>query len=378
MRLAAFILANIDRILTAWVDFARSVPAASRMTVDALRDDAERMLRFIAHDIETRQSRHEQYLKSIGAGPKPAAHDVSGAQDHGLARAVDRFSLSDLVSEYRALRASVLSLWLDSADADIDTQQIIRFNEAVDQLIAESVARYSGKLDTDADVFTASIGHDLRNPLNAIAVSAQLLNESAGLPALAKEAVDQITSSAVRMGTMLGELQDFSRVRLRGMVLFERERLDVARVCEDVVREIRVSTPDCHINFSHDGDTVASGSGERIGQMLSNLVANAVQHGNPNCDVDVDVKGHEQAVSISIRNSGPAIPGEALARIFEPLYRTDSTNHENRAHLGLGLYIARTIARAHGGDITVTSDSAATTFEVRLPREPTGANLPDQ
>src|SRR5689334_12464740 len=226
MRLAAFILANTERILQAWEDFARSLPAGRPMPAGALRDDADRMLRFIAHDMDTRQSRHEQFLKSIGAGPQPTTDDASAAQDHGLARAVDRFSLSELVSEYRALRASVLSLWLDSGEADSDTQQIVRFNEAVDQLIAESVARYSRKLDTDADVFTASIGHDLRNPLNAIAMSAQLLNESAALSGADKGAVDQINSSAVRMGAMLGELQDFSRVRLRGMLNFERERLD--------------------------------------------------------------------------------------------------------------------------------------------------------
>ena len=117
------------------------------------------MLRFIAHDMETQQSRREQYEKSIGAGPQSSGDDRSAAQDHGLARAVDRFSLSELISEYRALRASVLSLWLASPNADRDMQQVIRFDEAVDQLIAESVHRHSAKIEGDADIFTASIGH---------------------------------------------------------------------------------------------------------------------------------------------------------------------------------------------------------------------------
>jgi signal transduction histidine kinase len=261
-------------------------------------------------------------------------------------------------------------LWLDSAEGDSDAQQIVRFNEAVDQLIAESVARYSGKLDSDADVFTASIGHDLRNPLNAIAMSAQLLKTSDTLHESEKNAVDQIHLSAVRMGAMLGELQGFSRVRLSGMLRFERQQLDVAHLCEEVVREIRASTPRCQINFSHRGETTASVGGERIGQMLSNLIGNAVQHGEPGASVDIDVAGHDEAVTIRVRNAGPEIPSAALARIFDPLYRTDSTVHENRMHLGLGLYIARTIARAHGGEITVTSEDGSTTFEVRLPREP--------
>jgi signal transduction histidine kinase len=375
VRLADFILANLERILQAWEDFARSLPVGSPMPVAALRDDAERMLRFVARDMESLQSRRQQFLKSIGEGPQPAQDHASAAQDHGLARAVDRFTLSELVSEYRALRASVLSLWLDSPDADSDSQQIIRFNEAIDQLVAESVERYSAKLDSDADVFTASIGHDLRNPLNAIAMSAHVLKMSAALSDLEKKSVDQIAQSAVRMSVMLGELQDFSRVRLCGMESFKREQLDVARLCRDAIQEIQASTPRCRINLSQSAETVASVSSERIGQLLSNLIGNAVQHGEPGGDVDVSVIGDDEGITISVRNAGPAIPREALARIFEPLYRTDSRVQEHRTHLGLGLYIARTIALAHGGDITVTSDDVGTTFLVRLPREPIAGHV---
>ena len=368
MRLADFIVANLEPILQAWEDFARSLPPGNPMTVAALRDDAERMLRFIAQDMERRQNRRDQFLKSIGANAPGGDSKLTAAQEHGLARAVDRFSLSELVSEYRALRASVLSLWFDSPDAEKDMQQIMRFNEAVDQLMAEAVSRYSSKLDSDADVFTASIGHDLRNPLNAIAMSAELLDTSHTLSEGEKRAVHQIAQSAVRMSTMLGELQDFSRVRLSGMVSFNREPLDVARLCAEVVSEVQASTPACRITLSQAGDTVASVSEERIGQLLSNLIGNAVQHGAPSSDVDVAVVGQDKVVSIKVRNTGPVIPPEAHRRIFEPLYRTDRDGHEKRTHLGLGLYIARTIALAHGGDIKVTSENAGTTFEVRLPR----------
>ncbi len=367
MRLANFILGNIESIMHAWEDFARSLPPGSRMNVAALRNDAEQMLRFVAQDMETQQSSREQYLKSIGGGKQPD-HDSSAARDHGLARAKDRFSLSELVSEYRALRASVLSLWLTSPDADSDMQQVIRFNEAIDQLIAESVQRYSGKLDRDADVFTASIGHDLRNPLNAISMSAQLLDNSRVLSQPEKNAVHQISQSAARMANMINELQDFSRVRLSTTLTINRQLLNVADVCEEVVEEIRAAIPQCKIAFLKSGNTMATVNGERIGQMLSNLVSNAVQHGTPNCDVEVAVQADAEAVTIAVTNEGPQIPAEALERIFEPLFRTDDSPHANRTHLGLGLYIARTIARAHGGDINVTSTESGTTFEVRIPR----------
>jgi signal transduction histidine kinase len=287
-----------------------------------------------------------------------------------MARAVERFSLSDLVGEYRALRASVLSLWLRTPDATEDLAQVVRFNEALDQLIAESVERYSGKLDSDADVFTASIGHDLRNPLNAIAMCAQVLETSGTLSQGERSAVHQIGRSAVRMSDMLGELQDFSRVRLGAMLTFERERLDVAGLCEKVVQEIRSSTPDRSITFSKAGNAIANVSRERVEQLVSNLVGNAVQHGRADSDVDVAVTGQDDVVVIDVHNAGPAIPAQALERIFEPLYRKDRASNDTRAHLGLGLYIARTIALAHGGDIQVSSTQATgTKFHVCLPRE---------
>jgi signal transduction histidine kinase len=370
MRLSNFILENLDAILRAWDDFARSLPPGDRLTAAAIRNEAEEMLRFIARDIESSQSLREQFLKSIGAPRQPMSDDASPAHDHGLARAVDRFTLPELVSEFRALRASVLSLWVARVGASKDMNELIRFDEAVDQLIAESVARYAGQLDHDADVFTASIGHDLRNPLNAISMSAQVLDLCTKLDEDERSAVQQIAHSAMRMGAMLGELQDFSRVRLAPVLNVQRSSIDVASLCADVVEEIKASQPDCRITFSRSGDTTAMASGERILQMLSNLVGNAVQHGDGR-PIDVAVVGHDKSIEVTVHNDGRAIPPEALPRIFEPLYRVDDSMRESRDHLGLGLYIARTIAAAHGGDIqAVSTEDDGTTFLVRLPREP--------
>jgi signal transduction histidine kinase len=367
MRLSAFIIENLEPILQAWEDFARSLPTGNPMTVAALRDDAERMLRFIAYDMETPQSSRERFLKSVGAGPKPGEDAPSAAQDHGVARAVDRFTLFELTSEYRALRASVLALWLNQPERGNDVEQIIRFNEAVDQLIAESVERYSGKLAVDGDLFTASIGHDLRNPLNAIAMSAEYLAQFTDRSDHEKSAISQIAQSAQRIASMIDELQDFSRVRLTNTLSFTRESLDVARVCQEVADEIRASTPRRRVAFAQAGNTVTIANAERIRQLLSNLIGNAVQHGGDDCDVNVRVDGQDEALAISVHNTGPAIPPESLPRIFEPLYRVERTPAD-RTHLGLGLYIVRQIAVAHGGDVSVTSDSGGTTFRVRLPR----------
>ena len=174
MRLSKFILDNLDAILQQSEDFARSLPRGPAMSIDALRDDAERMLRFVAADMETDQSPKQEFAKATGHGPAAAKGEFSAAHDHGLARAVERFSLVDLVSEYRALRASVTRMWMDAAPPTIESvAQFIRFNEAIDQILAEGVLTFTERFDHEADLFFASVGHDLSNPVNASILDGQ-------------------------------------------------------------------------------------------------------------------------------------------------------------------------------------------------------------
>jgi signal transduction histidine kinase len=377
LRLSTFILDNIEPILKRWEDFARSLQSGRLMTVAALRDDAERMLRFVATDIETPQSRAEQRQKSVGRGPQLADGADSAAHDHGKARAVDHFTYSEMVSEYRALRAVVTRMWLDSVGVDSESvNQLVRFNEAIDQVLAESVVRFAATLARESDLFTASIGHDLRNPLNSIVSSSEMLAQSTLLPDAERAAAKRIANSAFRMAGMLADLQDFSRSRLDGLLHLSLEQANVAQICRDVIAEIAAAHPTCTLRFAESGDTAAVVDRKRMGQLISNLVGNAMQHGTPSSTISVSAQGDEQHVRIEVHNEGPAIDRARLEDIFEPLYRVASDPPRAPGSLGLGLYIVRRIAVAHGGTVSVTSTEAdGTTFVAVIPRTPKNGSL---
>ncbi|HEY1329070.1 MAG TPA: sensor histidine kinase [Casimicrobiaceae bacterium] len=370
MQLSQFIAENIERILQNWEDFARSLERGRDMSITALRDDAERMLRFVIVDMEREQSAQQQFDKSTGRGPQLPLGQHSAAHDHGLGRALEHFTLAELVSEYRALRASVTRMWLDEAAPTRDNVlQLVRFNEAIDQILAEAVSRFSEKLDMDADLLTASVGHDLRNPLNAIITVAQILARGPDSSA-AQGAAAQIERSAMRIASMLGELQDFTRTRLGASISYKLQRCNVAEICNAAVAEVAATHRTHQIVCECTGDTWVIADRLRIAQVISNLVANAVQHGARGGTVKVHVAGEPEHIRIEVHNTGTPIQAPHLREIFEPLYQIQRGEGHDPGSLGLGLYIARRIVIAHGGTIEVTStQTAGTTFVIQLPRK---------
>jgi signal transduction histidine kinase len=187
MRLGEFISANIERILAEWEAFARSLAAGAKMERLALRNDAEAILLACVRDMGTVQSLAQQSSKSQGHGGTGGIEsnrldDASSV--HGAARVGSGFNLVEVVSEYRALRASVLRLWRASNPvSDLhDLDDITRFNECMDQSLAAAVAAYTRRVDQIRRMFLAILAHDLRNPLNTISFSAQLASFSASVP----------------------------------------------------------------------------------------------------------------------------------------------------------------------------------------------------
>ena len=370
MRLSTFIVENIEPILKEWEEFARKLQPGRLMTVAPLRDQAERMLRFIAADIETSQSLAEQHDKSLGSGPQLTDGPESAAHQHGRARALDHFTFAEMVAEYRALRAALTSMWLEAAGIDSDTvMQLVRFNEAIDQILAESVVRFAATLEREADLFNASIVHDLRNPLNAVVSSSELLSSSTLSPEAERDTAKRIARSATRMARMLSELQNFSRSRL-GFLELSLERANVAEICREVIAEIAAADRTCTFQFVESGDSAAVVDRNRIGELISNLLGNAVQHGSPFGTITVSAQGDQQRVRLEVHNEGPAIDVAHLKDIFEPLHRAALEMPRNGGSLGLGLYIVRRIALAHGGSVSVTSTEAdGTTFVVVIPKK---------
>jgi signal transduction histidine kinase len=229
------------------------------------------------------------------------------------------------------------------------------------------VAKFSERLEREADLFTASIGHDLGNPVNAVAMSARRLLVSGNLSDTDRATVTRIERASERLTTMLGDLRDFTRTRLDGPLSLQREPCNVAELIQTAVSELELAYPDRHITVECRGNLTVSVDRKRVLRLLSNLVANAVQHGAQDGDIQVRAAGQANGVTIEIHNGGPAIDAARMKRLFDPLA---SDGERKEAHLGLGLYISRQIALAHGGDIAVQSSSdAGTRFIARLPDE---------
>lgn len=376
MRLSEFILENREPILVEWEAFAKTcTPAAGSMNIAALRDHADEMLTVIAADLKTSQTGAAQSEKSKGQADADASEVVTAAEEHGGGRARSGFTMPQMVAEYRALRASVIRLWTaeQKVVSAVEVEDLMRFNEAIDQALAESVAEYNDSLDNSKEMFLAILGHDLRTPLGAILASAQYMLEKADLQDPYATLTSRIATSADRMVHMIGDLLDFTRSTLGAGIPTTRAPMNLAQLVEDVVAELSAVHPERKVEIEVEGKTEGEWDAARMSQALGNLISNAVIHGEPDAIVTVRISGDAREARVEVHNSGTPIPGEDLDGIFNPLKarRLGPARRANDpwASLGLGLYIAERIIDAHRGTIEVTSsEESGTTFTVKLPR----------
>ena len=375
MRLSEFMVAHREQILTEWDAFARScLPVTETMDFSAVRDHAAAMLDAIAADLRTPESKSEQADKSKGksdANPDPTTPDTA-AQAHGTDRAASGFTVEQMVSEYRALRASVMRLWIDAAGEKPlkDRKDLIRFNEAVDQAMAESTARFSQGLNQSKEMFLAMLGHDLRTPLGAIIGSAHVMVNTKELPNKLLKSASLILNSGQRMNALVGDLLDFTRSRLGRGIPIVRADMDIAKVSRQVVDEIAALHPQRVVNFEATGELQGQWDSARVSQALSNVINNAVQHGSDKTPINVTLRGDADEVVLAVQNRGPVIPTNEFDKIFDPMHRIEGGKPmAPRDNLGLGLYITERIVAGHGGTIGVSSsEETGTTFTMHLPK----------
>ena len=368
MPLAAFILANIEPIAREWEEFAKTcTPASIGMTRSGLLDDVTRILRAVVDDMEQPQTSTEQEakgksLRSSGLLGRVAASHV------GL-RIESRFDLTQIVSEYRAMRASVLRLWSDSRPEGLseDAMSLIRFDEAIDQSVAEIVPTYLQRESQYRDRFFGMLGHDLRTPINAIELSASALSMEEQLSEDGAKCVSRILNSSQRLDRMVRDILDFTRGRFGEPMYVNRTQTDLGVILRGIVDEIQCANPDILLDVATSGDLGGEWDGERLSQLISNLVTNAIQHGRTH-QVSVRTQEENAWILIEVHNDGLPIPQASIATIFNPLGREKRSDH-SQAGLGLGLFICQEIVKAHHGTINVTSSQdAGTTFTVRLNR----------
>ncbi len=370
MRLAEFILHDMEAILEEWEAFAATLlPAAAGMSPLALRDDAPQILRAIAKDISTPQTREAQAEKSRGRAPTLPGAPETAAQAHGLLRGKSGFDIGQLVAEYRALRASVLRLWIDSSPADqVGLEDVIRFNEAIDQAVAESVGRFQAQVERARNLLLGMLSHDMRSPLNTMVGTAAYLAALDAGPEVSV-AADRLVRSGASIQALLEDLADFNRTKLGLGLQVLRADVDLGAVVADEVEQLRGAYPHARLELATTGAIRGRWDGRRLQQLLRNLVLNAIRYGARDTAIRVRLHGGPAEVRLEVTNSGPAIAASDLSQIFDPLKRASAVDggQEDRG-LGLGLYIVREIVHAHAGSIEVRCEGGETTFAVRLPR----------
>ena len=213
------------------------------------------------------------------------------------------------------------------------------------------------------------VSHDLRNPLSAILLGTQALLRQDGLGERQLKSVVRIQSSAERAVRMVKDLLDFTQARLGGGLRMERRPLELAPLISQLVLESEAAHPERTIEVRHAGDTRGEWDGDRIAQVVTNLVTNALKYSPPESPVRVEARGVDGWVSLAVHNRGPPIPPDKWPQLFKPLQRARGEVDLAGRSVGLGLYIVDHITRAHGGRVEMRSTEAdGTTFTVWLPR----------
>jgi signal transduction histidine kinase len=249
-----------------------------------------------------------------------------------------------------------------------------RFNESIDQALAESISNYSDEVARSRDTFLAILGHDLRSPLSAIANSSLYLGSPGLLPmGEPLDAARRINRSAAKMGVMIKDLLEYTRTRLGRAIPISPENTSMEPICKAAVDEIRAVHPERVFRLETSGELHGQFDGERLQQVLANLLDNAVQHGTSTEPITLRAYGEPDRVTVQVKNFGRPIPADQLQVIFDPLVQipaaVTSERGEMSGSLGLGLYIASEIVKMHGGTIVAESSAReGTVFSARLPR----------
>jgi len=372
MRVAEFIRTHSDEIESAWETFAKALSSfAPDLTVSELRNHLRDILLAMADDMETPQSQEEQAEKSKGNAIRGGALDRITALHAGM-RLDSGFNLEHAISEYRALRSSILFLWVRSepSEDDVVLAEVTRFNETIDQAIAEVVRRYADKSEIYSDIFFGILAHEVRNPLHVIQLSAQAL-EAAQLQEVQARSVERILKGAGTIDRLMNDLSILVRSRMRVPLPLTRTNADLGEICEQTLEAVKAAHADTVFELKKIGDLHGNWDRERLAQVIFNLVVNAVIHASAK-QVQISAEAQGSDVVLRVTNQGAPIPADRQAWIFDPFVHTDTEPSAlPKRGLGLGLFIVKEIVTGHEGIVEIVSTAFdGTSFIVRLPRAP--------
>jgi signal transduction histidine kinase len=362
MRLADFIEQHRVRIVDAWERFAETLPPFDGGTFTSeLQSHAGRLLDAIVADMRGPSE------AEAAAGTPPAE---SGGSEHGLARYAAGLSLVSVASEFRALRAVVLRMWAGAGFVRSPQafDDLVRFNEALDQLTAAAVLSFSQAVERDRALLMGIVAHDLRGPLHTASMSLHLLaHRHPG--ARDDEALGQVRRSLARMVPMVDDLLGVAAAGMRAQLPVRPQPMDLKALVEEILAEAAGEFPKHAFVLQTTEPVEGFWDRARLGQLISNLARNAAAHGDPSGTIRVLLSENGNEVALAVHNTGPVIPEHEHRYLFAPAARGSSARSGH--HLGLGLFIVNEIARGHGGRVEVASSAeTGTVFTVVLPKDP--------
>lgn len=369
MQLADFLDFARIKILEESVAYARTISVLKNESDKVLRNHIPRILSAISSDLRQPQSRTASIVKSQGNGPQTIPRLETAAENHGLRRARSGLRIDQVIAEYRVLRSCILRLYSESVAATTDTlRDVGRFNEAVDQALAETVEVYSREVDQWNQLFLGVLGHDLRGPLNAISLAAELISLKA--PIELAVATSTLKRSTRRMASLMDSLLEYNRAQLAGGMVIKRVPVNLADACREEIEIQKSALPDIKIDFYCSKAVHGEFDASRIREVLANLISNAATHGDQDKQIHVELKSDGNQVTISVENeTSDAIPNNEIEKLFEPLRRGSlERTASDRSNLGLGLFIVRQIVKVHGGKVTGSSIGQVIKFTITMPR----------
>lgn len=372
MRLSNFITANLEPILVDWVSFARDqVSAAEYLDEEALLDHGKLILQKIVSDMHRPQKEEERQAKSEGNSLQASTSRNVPSRSHARQRERQGFDVVQMVSEYRALRATVLRRWsVASPGTQVeDLEDVVRFNEAVDQAVAESLTAFMAEMAKTRDLFLGVLGHDLRGPLSTIATCAAVLRTDADKV----RPVGMVLRSVAQMTALLDDLMAYTGDQLGAERTINPTLIQLDEFVRNTLDEIGAINPARVLELAMQGDMRGEWDARRLHQAVSNLVFNALKYGLSDKPIRIGLDGSQpDEIVLTVCNEGKPIPADVLPNIFEPLVRAEEDPGDGKplagANLGLGLYVVRQVALVHGGAASVASGEVTTCFELRLPR----------
>ena len=354
MPLSRFIVVQLDQIVEHWLAFGRTAfPPLHASETAELRDCFKGILLALAKDMDREGADAPDRLGRV----TPAA-DGGPSSRHGALRQRCGGGVAQLVGEFGWLRASVLARWYFSAaraEQDAVLQQSSRFNQAVDVALSEAADSLAAAQIATRDTYLSTLGQDLRGPLSAIHSASATLARPDFAPGTRQNAARRVRQSLVRMDGLISDLQEYTRSRSVSGIPLERSPCDLEQVCQAAIDAARAAHPTRVFGLATSGCVVSNADAQRLQRALSNLLHNAVQHGDAHSLVKLVAAGDERAVTLSVWNAGPVIPAASLEAIFEPWVRVPGKSLDppdrSAASLGPGLvHRARDRGRARRND----------------------------